>query len=57
MLWTLEIRHYGPVGDVSEASLYGNIMLLLTNCGVHTGKYLDRGFKVRTEQSEVRTKA
>ena len=56
MLWTLEIRHYGPVGDVSETGLYGNIMLLLTNCGVHTGKYLDRGFKVRTEQSEVCTK-
>ena len=25
-------------------------MLLLTNCGVHTGKYLDRSFEVRTER-------
>ena len=32
------------------------IMLLLTNCEVHTGKYLDRSFEVRTERSEVRTK-
>ena len=24
-------------------------MLLLTNCEVHTGKYLDRSFEVRTE--------
>ena len=31
-------------------------MLLLTNCEVHTGKYLDRSFEVRTEQTEVRTK-
>ena len=31
-------------------------MLLLTNCEFHTGKYLDRSFEVRTEQSEVRTK-
>ena len=31
-------------------------MLLLTNCEVHTGKYLDRSFEVRTERSEVRTK-
>ena len=27
-----------------------NIMLLLTNCEVHTGKYLDRSFEVRTER-------
>ena len=33
------------------------IMLLLTNCEVHTGKYLDRSFEVRTERSEVRTKS
>ena len=33
-----------------------DIMLLLTNCEVHTGKYLDRSFEVRTERSEVRTK-
>ena len=31
-------------------------MLLLTNCEVHTGKYLDGSFEVRTERSEVRTK-
>ena len=32
-----------------------NIMLLLTNCEVHTGKYLDRNFEVRTERkAEVR---
>ena len=31
-------------------------MLLLTNCEVHAGKYLDRSFEVRTERSEVRTK-
>ena len=29
-------------------------MLLLTNCEVHTGKYLDRSFEVRTERSELR---
>ena len=34
-----------------------NNMLLLTNCEVHTGKYLDRSFEVRTERSEVRTKS
>ena len=28
------------------------IMLLLTSCEVHTGKYLDRSFEVRTEWSE-----
>ena len=33
------------------------IMLLLTNCEVHTGKYLDRSFEVRTERSEVRKKS
>ena len=33
------------------------IMLLLTNCEVHTGKYLYRSFEVRTERSEVRTKS
>ena len=26
------------------------IMLLLPNCEVHTGKYLDRSFEVRTER-------
>ena len=25
-------------------------MLLLTNCEVHTGKYLNRSFEVRTER-------
>ena len=30
----------------------GNNMLLLTNCEVHTGKYLDRSFEVQTERSE-----
>ena len=34
----------------------GNNMLLLTNCEVHKGKYLDRSFEVRTERSKVRTK-
>ena len=30
-------------------------MLLLTNCEVHTGKYSDRSFEVRTERkAEVR---
>ena len=33
-----------------------NIMILLTNCEVRTGKYLDLSFEVRTERSEVRTK-
>ena len=33
-----------------------NIMLLLTNGEVHTGKYSDRSLDVRTERSEVRTK-
>ena len=32
------------------------LLLLLTNCEVHTGKYLDCSFEVRTERSEVRTK-
>ena len=31
-------------------------MLLLTNCGVHARKYLDRSFEVRTERSLVSTK-
>ena len=31
-------------------------MLLLNNCKVHTGNYLDRSFEVRTERSDVRTK-
>ena len=34
-----------------------NTMLLLTNCEVHTEKYSDRRFEVRTERSEVRTKS
>ena len=29
-----------------------NTTLLLTNCEVHTRKYLDRSFEVRTEQTE-----
>ena len=32
---------------------YYYIMLLLTNCEVHTGKYLDRSFEVRTERRET----
>ena len=28
----------------------GYTVLLLTNCEVHTGKYLDRSFEVRTER-------
>ena len=32
-------------------------MLLLINWEVHTRKYSDRSFEVRTEQSEVRTQA
>ena len=28
-------------------------MLLLTNCEVHTGKYLDRSFEVRTERCRL----
>ena len=31
-------------------------MLLLTNCEVHMGKYLDRSFEVRTERSEEKLK-
>ena len=27
-------------------------MLLLTNCEIHAGKYLDHSFEVRTERSE-----
>ena len=30
--------------------ILANNMLLLTNCEVHTGKYLDRSFEVRTER-------
>ena len=41
---------------VSTVSAECNIMLFLTNCEVHTGKYLDRSFEVRTEPSEVRAK-
>ena len=33
-----------------------HIMLLLTNCEVHTGEYSDRSLDVRTEQSKVHTK-
>ena len=43
--------------SVNTEKAAGNIMLLLTNCEVHAGKYSDRGFEVRTEQSEVRTKS
>ena len=32
-------------------------MLVLTNCEVHAGKYLDRSFEVQAERSEVRTKS
>ena len=32
-------------------------MLLLTSCEVHTGKYLERSYEVRTNRSEVRTKS
>ena len=32
------------------------IVLLLTNCEVNTGKYLDCSFEVRTERSEVHMK-
>ena len=39
------------------AKYRNNSMLLLTNCEVYTGKYLDRSFEVRTERSEVRTKS
>ena len=31
-------------------------MLLLTDCEVHTAKYLGCSFDVQTEQNEVRTK-
>ena len=41
---------------LSSYTNYNN-MLLLTNCEVRTGKYLDRSFEVRTERSEVRTKS
>ena len=33
-----------------------SIMLLLTNCEVHPGKYLDRSFEVWTERSEIHMK-
>ena len=33
-----------------------DIMLLLTNCEVHTGPYSDRSLDVRTERSNIRTK-
>ena len=35
----------------------GRIMLLLTNCEVHTRTYLDRSFEVWTERSEVHMKS
>ena len=31
-------------------------MLLLSNCEVHTSKYSNSSFEVRTEQNEVHTK-
>ena len=41
--------------QVHPAQLWCWIMLLLTNCEVHTGKHSDRGFEVRTERkAEVR---
>ena len=37
--------------------MHSHTMLLLTNCEVHTGKYLDRSFEVRTKRSEVHMKS
>ena len=42
--------------EVNAEKAKGSIMLLLTNCEVHTRKYSDRSLDVRTERSEVRTK-
>ena len=39
--------------SVNTEKTAGNIVLLLTNSEVHTGKYLDRSFEVRTKRSEV----
>ena len=39
-----------------KVSRIDNYVLLKTNCEVHTEKYLDRSFKVRTEWNEVHTK-
>ena len=44
-------------GKPVRISCHNNGMLLLTSCEVHTGKYLDGSFEVRTERSEVRTKS
>ena len=45
-----DIIHFGH-----KSTIISNNMLLLTNCEVHTGKYSDRGFEVRTERkAEVR---
>ena len=37
--------------------VWGNNKLLLTNCEVHAGKYLDWSFEVRTKRSEIRSKS
>ena len=51
-----EQRKLGNGDFLQKLKKVVRIMLLLTNCEVHTGKYLDRSFEVRTERSEVRTK-
>ena len=45
----LLLTNYSSVhtGNIWTSQLVNN-MLLLTNCEVHTGKYLDRSFEVRT---------
>ena len=45
-----------PPDKVPNVKRSKNIMLLLTKCEVHTGKYSDRSFEVLTERSEVCTK-
>ena len=36
--------------------IYNNSMLLLTNCEVHTGKYLDRSFEFVSLYEKLRSK-
>ena len=46
-----------PTEEAKMARFVYDIMLLLTDCEVHAGKYSDRSFEVRSERSEVRTKS
>ena len=52
VLYGLAIDSQSDCRNAGRYQLQYNNMLLLTNCEVHTGKYLDRSLDLRTERSE-----